>query len=360
MMATRALALSRPLLLAARPLTRLFSSSAIGTSASSSLTEQMRLESQAEMLKIRSSYKDQSSPVLFDTENEAKAWVDANIDTILLDCDGVVYRSPDPAPDAARCIDNLIQAGKQVLFVTNNASSNRRQLRDKLASILNLESLTMDMMIGSAYAAAEYCRTTLETGRLYVIGSQGLCEELIDAGFDVQGGPSTEPASMNRDDLAAYPFDEHPIDAVVVGHDVEFTFRKLSIANVLLQKNPRALLIATNLDAFDIVGDGRHIPGNGCVVKALEHCSARTAVVVGKPSPILAQLLSSIAGMDPARTLFVGDRLDTDICFGAATGMHTALVLTGVTHAKQLEELGPGTAQEPLPSHIVPHIGWLA
>jgi HAD superfamily hydrolase (TIGR01450 family) len=201
-----------------------------------------------------------------------------SIDTYLFDCDGVLYRSPDQAPGAKECIQSLLRSGKQVFFVTNNAGSNRRQLRDKLTEILELDDdvLTESMMISSSYSSAQYLkRQVLDktgSGRLYVIGSEGLCEELRQTGFEVFGGPSGEQkASMSRDELAEYDFSELcPIDAVVVGHDTEFTFRKMCIANFLLQSHPKASLVATNEDAFDLVGaDARRIPGNGCVVRAV-------------------------------------------------------------------------------------------
>ena len=89
---------------------------------------------------------------------------------------------------------------------------------------------------------------------------------------------------MTRDELAAYDFSAlgDQVDAVVVGHDTGFNFRKLCLATVLLQRNPQALLVATNMDAFDLVGaDGRHIPGNGSLVR-----SVRTMVSCGCGQPM--------------------------------------------------------------------------
>ena len=43
------------------------------------------------------------------------------------------------------------------------------------------------------------------------------------------------------------------------------------MATVLLpaKRDPKALLMATDLDAFDLVGaDGRHLPGNGALVRS--------------------------------------------------------------------------------------------
>lgn len=144
-----------------------------------------------------------------------------------------------------------------------------------------------------------------------MIGSNGLCSELGGYGFDISGGPSKENAEMDRRELGEYTFPEDPIDAlVVVGNDVAFTFRKLSIANVLLQRNPNAVLVATNRDSFDLVGeDERHIPGNGSIVAALEYCSKRTAITE------LLRIIQNERGLDLRQTLFVGDRLDTDTKF---------------------------------------------
>ena len=57
--------------------------------------------------------------------------------------------------------------------------------------------------------------------------------------------------------------------------------------------------------------------------------------------------------------MFIGDRLDTDILFGKASGMYSLLVMTGVTSAKKMIELEAGSVDEPLPTAIIPHIGLL-
>lgn len=307
--------------------------------------------------------KDSASTIMtWSSREEASAFVDEQIDSILFDCDGVLYRGLDVTPEAPACLNRLMQSGKQIYFLTNNAGQNRQQLRDKLIKILDCPSLTEEQMISSSYSCAQYLLQELpkDQRRIQVIGTQGLCDELTTTGFDVSGGPYSEKAGMNREELAEYEFDTEPVHAVVVGLDTDFGYRKLCIANVLLQRNPNALLAATNEDAFDLVGaDARHLPGNGALVKALEHCSLRKAINVGKPSTVLASLIQRQYGLDPSRTLVVGDRLDTDIRFGVEGGMVSALVWTGCTTVDDLIALGKGTIEQPLPDVILPYMGLL-
>ena len=81
---------------------------------------------------------------------------------------------------------------------------------------------------------------------------------------------------------------------------------------------------------------------------------------MGKPSPTLVQLMQNKYGIDPSRSLIVGDRLDTDIQFGVASGMQSLLVMTGVTTPEKLQSIGMGTEEEPLPSAVIAHVGLLA
>jgi len=266
------------------------------SSAATSISEQIRQDATNEMQRVIDFYSNvnddlvNNKPELLTTREQVSQFLQDNrIDTVLFDCDGVLYRSPDSIPGATECIQSLLlKDNKQVFFITNNAASNRQQLRDKLTAILQLGGddnlLTPEMMVSSSYACATYLQQKLVvekkggSGKVFVIGSEGLCEELRHAGLDVRSlhgrADDETPAhyySMSRDELAAYDFSKlHPIDAVVVGHDTEYNFRKLCIANVLLQWNPEALLVATNMDAFDLVGaDGRHIPGNGSLVRSV-------------------------------------------------------------------------------------------
>jgi len=251
---------------------RRLSSTNVDVTESVRMESEMEMHSIAELIKANPKYNRSSSPLIIQSQEQLVTYMNRHqIHNYLFDCDGVLYRGTDPMPYASRTIQCLINDGKRVFFVTNSASVSRKELKQKLENILNLPEglLNQDMMIGSAYAASRYLSSQFplkeknEARRVHVIGSSGLCNELRSAGFDVSGGPDPigTKCGMSKDELANYPFIEGIIDALVCGWDPDFSYRKLCIATVLLQRNPTALLVATNRDAYDLIGvDGRHMP----------------------------------------------------------------------------------------------------
>jgi 4-nitrophenyl phosphatase len=251
--------------------------------------------------------------------------------------------------------------GKRVFFVTNNSSKSRAQYMDKFKKLQIPVSL--EELVPSSWAAAEYLNARHpEVKKAFVIGSQGLVDELALVGIESVCGadPSyaTKIFASESEFLAAEADPE--VGAVVCGWDLTFNYAKLCLASLHLQKNSDVVFVATNKDAFDKLAD-RNVPGNGCAVAALEQSVGRAAITVGKPSPWLVERLVSKHKLDPKRTLMVGDRLDTDIQLGVVGGTGSMLVGTGCTSTVEaLEEWVRVEGADALPTYLLSHVGALS
>eukprot|EP00615_Pteridomonas_danica_P009059 CAMPEP_0114328112 /NCGR_PEP_ID=MMETSP0101-20121206/192_1 /TAXON_ID=38822 ORGANISM="Pteridomonas danica, Strain PT" /NCGR_SAMPLE_ID=MMETSP0101 /ASSEMBLY_ACC=CAM_ASM_000211 /LENGTH=182 /DNA_ID=CAMNT_0001457331 /DNA_START=359 /DNA_END=907 /DNA_ORIENTATION=+ len=126
------------------------------------------------------------------------------------------------------------------------------------------------------------------------------------------------------------------IGAVIVGFDRNFNYYKIQYAQLCLQKT-ECLFIATNKDRVTPLTPHQLWAGNAAMVSAIEGCSGRNAVVVGKPSGLFIELLCKSHNIDLKRACMIGDRLDTDILMGNDCGIKTCLVLSGVTSLEDVE-----------------------
>ncbi|XP_032957324.1 glycerol-3-phosphate phosphatase [Rhinolophus ferrumequinum] len=259
----------------------------------------------------------------------------AEVDTLLFDCDGVLWRGETAVPGAPEALTALRTRGKRLGFITNNSSKTREAYAEKLQRLgfggpagsgAGLE------VFGTAYCTALYLRQRLAGARApkaYVLGSAALATELEAVGITSVGvGP--EPLQGDGPDAWLDAPLEPDVRAVVVGFDPHFSYMKLTKALRYLQQ-PGCLLVGTNMDNRLPLENDRFIAGTGCLVRAVEMAAQRQADIIGKPSRFIFDCVSQEYGINPERTVMVGDRLDTDILLGVTCGLKTILTLTGVS-----------------------------
>lgn len=192
-------------------------------------------------------------------------------------------------------------------------------------------------ILSSSFAAASYLdKLPLpKDKKVYVIGHEGIGEELDLVGISHLGGPSHSNLKPVFAPGAGVDHDRD-VGAVVVGTDYDFNYFKIQYAQLCLNTNPDCHFIATNLDAVGHATDAQEWAANGAMVGAIKGCTNREPVVVGKPTSFLIDHLVQEYGICPERMCMVGDRLDTDVLFGLNHGMQTILTLSGVTSKETL------------------------
>ncbi|XP_041068301.1 pyridoxal phosphate phosphatase-like [Carcharodon carcharias] len=269
---------------------------------------------------------------------ENRAWgreLLAAVDTFLLDCDGVLWDGARALAGGPELLSRLQALGKRVYLISNNGSSSAGGLLDKCRR-LGLP-VGPRQLYNTSRCSALYLRQALapappETprGPVYVLGSPGLCAELREAGLRVLGGGQQREEEQEEDPQG----EPSPpgIQAVLVGFDEHFSFSHLARACIYL-RDPRCLFLATDPDPWYPREGGRVVPGTGSLTAAVEVASCRKAKVIGKPNRYMFDCIANEGegAIDPSRALMIGDRLETDILFGANCGMRTVLVLTGVS-----------------------------
>ena len=92
----------------------------------------------------------------------------------------------------------------------------------------------------------------------------------------------------------------------------------------------------TNPDATGPSADGP-LPATGAVAALITKATGKEPYVVGKPNPMMFRSAMNKIGAHSENTGMIGDRMDTDIVAGIEAGLHTILVLTGISDRAEIE-----------------------
>ena len=253
---------------------------------------------------------------------------------LLIDLDGVVYTGSQPIPGAGQFIGQARSRGLPFLLVTNNSTASPDDVAHRLAA-MNV-SVEASEILTSAQAAAAYVRGHSSPGaKIKLIGEGGLRSAALEEGLHVVDNGEID------------------VEWVIAGLDRAFDYDKLTGATRAILAGARFL--ATNADALLPIEGGDVLPGAGTIVAAIQVATAITPIVVGKPEPGLFEHgLARLGGLRPDEVAMIGDRLDTDVVGGQRAGLHTILVLSGVTAPQQL------AAAVARPDAVVPNLASVA
>ena len=236
-----------------------------------------------------------------------------DLQAIIIDMDGVLYRGNTAVAGAADFLSWLTERSFPFLLLTNNSTLDALAYERRLAAMGI--SVPASRILTSASATADYVMRNYGPGtRVFMVGESGLESSLRERGLIVT--------------------DEDP-EVVVVGLDRQLTYARLRDATLAIRAG--AAFIATNPDRTLPTEVGQ-VPGAGAIVAALVAATDVTPKIIGKPEPPMLEMALARLGQSRERTAVLGDRLETDILGGQRMGLPTILVLSGVTH----EAPGPG------------------
>ncbi len=238
---------------------------------------------------------------------------------LILDMDGVLWHGNRPVPGLPDFFEQLKAMQISWAFATNNSSKTLDQYVTKFAG-MDVD-IDPNQVMTSAVATGFYMQDAFPAGsNVYVLGADGLVESMSKAGFNV----------LARDDY------QTPAAAVVAGLNPGVTYEDLSISALHIL-NHGAKLIASNMDSTYPSERGL-LPGAGALISVIETATEQTAVVVGKPYPIMFQQALKMFGDGATlqNTAMVGDRLNTDIAGAVGVDMRSILVMSGITQPADL------------------------
>ncbi len=256
--------------------------------------------------------------------------VPATISQFVFDIDGCLAVGSTPLPGAVETLAALRQRGYRFVLFTNDS------LLSPDAWVRKVENLGFrfpDLRVLTAgQLAADWLAQRFPGGRVFVIGSEAMAEEVRRRGLEVLEAAHAAAAQ-----------------AVLVARTPEFTYAQLTAGLRALRSG--AALVTTSMARTIPAPDGP-VPGTGALTSALAYAAQVEPVVLGKPSAVASQVCLTLAGFSADRCAFVGDDPALDVAAGKAVGAYSILVLTGTTREQDV----PGLPEPHRPDLVLPSV----
>jgi len=234
------------------------------------------------------------------------------IKLFILDMDGTFYLGNRVFPSSLVFADRIRKTRRKFVFLTNNSSKGPEEYAEKLKKMG--VSVGKDDIFTSGEATAMYILKKYGRSRIFLLGTPSLSRIFENFGHLIV---------------------EDDPQMVVLGFDTTLTYEKLKRACLLLRKG--LPYIATHPD-INCPSEEGLIPDAGSFISAIKTSTGREPdFIVGKPNPMMIEMLLNRYGFTKDQVAIVGDRLYTDIKLGKNSNILTILVLTGETTLEDLK-----------------------
>ena len=233
----------------------------------------------------------------------------------LFDMDGTIYKEETLFDGTLDLLNAITNNKGRYVFITNNSS---KSVVDYVKKVNRLGiTADSDNFFTSAQATVLFLKHNYPNAKVYCQGTRSLIKELNSAGIDI-----TEQSEK--------------VDVVLVGFDMELTTEKMLRTCEILSTQEVAY-IATNPDWVCPVSFG-FIPDCGSICLMIKNATGKWPTFIGKPEPIMVDIVMKKFGFCPEETVVVGDRLYTDIATGLKAGVSAVCVLTGEATVEEIED----------------------
>ncbi|MBQ6853987.1 MAG: TIGR01459 family HAD-type hydrolase [Alphaproteobacteria bacterium] len=242
-----------------------------------------------------------------------------DFDTFFLDMYGVLWDGSNFYPNVLNMLKYLKDNKKKIYILTNMTA-----LKPSFVSSKEKKGLIQGVHYDDVITSGDVCAAALR---------QGLFEQLAQKeaySYYVLGGAN--PALF--EDVSAHETKNIENADILYLSSVQTEAQEdnfdhfLPVLNRALERNLPA--VCANPDCFFMRG-GKMLPAQGAVGKWYEEHGGHV-VYFGKPNSVAFEFALQQTQSDPARTVMVGDMLETDILGGHSAGLKTVLITqTGIT-----------------------------
>lgn len=234
------------------------------------------------------------------------------IKCFLLDLDGTVYLDGKLIGDMKNTLDKIRKSGRKIIYLTNNSSRSNRGYVEKLKKAGVFE--VGDEVYTSGNSMEDYLNTYHKGKDVYLVGTKELREEFIEKGIKLN---------------------EEKADVAVLSYDTELEYGKL--VKFVTHLHRGAKYVATHGD-INCPAEEVYLPDIGSFEALIEKSTGKTPEVnCGKPYTEMGDAIKRKLGLSGDEIMMCGDRLYTDIEFGAVNNIKTMLVLSGETTKEDYE-----------------------
>ena len=234
-----------------------------------------------------------------------------DMEMFVLDLDGTFYLGDNPIEGASEFVNFARSKGKKVIFFTNNSSRSPEIYMKKISS-MGVRCLREDIMTSGDVTIA-YLKKNYPDASVYLVGTPALESSFAAADIGLFRAESRKMGGKRP-------------DIVTVGFDTTLTYDKLERACTYLREG--ALFIATHPD-INCPVPGGFIPDLGSFCACISLSTGVSPKYLGKPYAETADMVELVTGVPRDKTVYVGDRIYTDVAVGVQNGSNGILVLTG-------------------------------